>query len=391
MRLSRTFQTRAAAAFLVATGCALASRSACAQTAPSPSQTLPEARTHFERGIALFRDRDLDAALAEFLRAYQLSDRPSVLFNISATYQALHRYPEALDTLRRYLANPNGDARQRVAAERALRELEALVAHVRIAVIPADAVVTLDGRTLENTVSEIAVGPGQHVIEVTRDGFQSARQEWMIASGESRDVRFELVPIPVVTIAPTPASPVVPEPAPPLRARLSVSGAPTNAVLDIDGSAHPASDVASMEPGPHRVSVSAPGMRGWHGDLALTDDRLRTLRVTLVPDHTGPGPGYFGAAAVVTGVLVGGAVVFGALTLQTDAEFQSRSQTDPDVDALASRGHAFATTADILGIGAVIAGAVAIVLFTRTEFTQRASHAEFVMQRMNPSLPHGPL
>lgn len=367
---------------------------ASAQATSGTAQSLSEARTHFERGIALFRQRDLAAALAEFLRAYDLSHRPSVLFNISATYQGLHRYPEALEALRRYMLTPSGNARQRAAAERALRELEALTAHLRIIAVPADASLTLDGRLVADSATDLVVGPGPHVIEGSHAGYQSTHEELMIASGESRVVRLELAVIapqdaePPITRRPQPASANLPR-----RGRLAITGAPTTATVAIDGVEHPAAEVAEVEPGTHSLTVSTRGMRAWSGDVVLTDDRPRSLQVSLVPEYTGPRPLYFGAAAVATGALAVGAIVFGTLTLQTDAQFQMRSQDDPDIDAIASRGRALAVTTDVFAVGALITGVLAVVLFTRTEFTRRASHAEFGISRpMVPtSLPHGQL
>src|SRR5690349_6581240 len=116
--------------------------------APTPA-ALEEARVHFERGVALFRAQDFNAALVEFQRAYEL-------FNISATYQAMHRYPEALDALRQFRASPSAtNPRQRAEADRAFAELSALVARLRLQVTPAEATVVVDGRAQEGAQSEL--------------------------------------------------------------------------------------------------------------------------------------------------------------------------------------------------------------------------------------------
>ena len=116
------------------------------RAASAQSDPLEEARVHFERAVGLFEAGDLRAALAEFERAYALSSRPSLLYNLGATHQALHEYPEAIDTLRRFLAATEGQrTRQRTEAERALRELEGLMARVHVVCDPPTATVTLDG------------------------------------------------------------------------------------------------------------------------------------------------------------------------------------------------------------------------------------------------------
>src|SRR6185503_20787563 len=86
-----------------------------AQPAPAPAPkvvappaenpaVVEEAKRHFEQGVALFNDGNYSAALAEFEAAYKTRPAPAVLYNIGLTQKALFRYPEAIDSLTRYLA-----------------------------------------------------------------------------------------------------------------------------------------------------------------------------------------------------------------------------------------------------------------------------------------------
>ncbi len=109
-----------------------------------------------------------DGALIEFQRAWELSQRASVLFNIAAACQALHRYADAIEALERFLANST-DIRQRRHAQRTLTELRSLIAFVRINTTPADATLNLDGHT-QSANGELTVGPGTHRVEAARSG-----------------------------------------------------------------------------------------------------------------------------------------------------------------------------------------------------------------------------
>lgn len=161
-------------------------RVASAQTDP-----LEEARVHFERAVGLFEAGDLRAALAEFERAYALSSRPSLFYNLGATHQALHEYPEAIDALRRFLAATEGPrTRQRTEAERALRDLEGLMARVHVVCDPPTATVTLDGRPARGDV--LSVGPGRHVLEATAPQRVTQRVEVTVASGDDTFLRLVL-------------------------------------------------------------------------------------------------------------------------------------------------------------------------------------------------------
>ena len=271
---------RAAAAALL--GLTLAATPASAQEA-APS---PEARVHFDRAVALFESGDASGALAEFQRAYELSGRASVLYNIGASHQALHDYPRAIEALRRFLAA--GDARpgpQRELAARALRQMEPLVARLRLVREPAGVAVTVDGRAAPS--DEVTVGPGTHAVAATAPGHQPALVEVTVVSGDDREVRLALTPVP--PLAPLP---VVAPPAPPPR----------------------------------------------------------------------QGRAPFWSMVITGGALGLGASITGVLAVAAQRDYASRRVDDPTAPALASRGRALAVTADVLALGALGAGATALVL-----------------------------
>jgi hypothetical protein len=98
MKRTRTEQLRAVGVslLLVVLSCALPS---AAQT-PSERAT---ARSHFDRGLALAKASDYEAALREFERAYAVVPHYSVLYNIAQAQLALGRTAEAGQSFRRYL------------------------------------------------------------------------------------------------------------------------------------------------------------------------------------------------------------------------------------------------------------------------------------------------
>lgn len=162
-----------------------------ARVAGAQTDSMGEARVHFERAVGLFEAGDLRAALVEFERAYSLSSRPSLLFNLGATHQALHEYPEAIDALRRFLAATEGQrTRQRSEAERALRQMLPLMARVRVVCEPATATVTVDGRVATGEL--LNVGPGRHVIEANAPERVTQRVEVTVASGDETSLRLVL-------------------------------------------------------------------------------------------------------------------------------------------------------------------------------------------------------
>ena len=84
-----------------------------ADTAPEGDSSDEAARVTYELGRAAFDAGDFEQALGHFRRAYELSPRVQLLFNIGTTADRLQRNEEALEALEEYLERapdaPNAD------------------------------------------------------------------------------------------------------------------------------------------------------------------------------------------------------------------------------------------------------------------------------------------
>jgi tetratricopeptide (TPR) repeat protein len=77
-----------------------------AVAAPHPAQaqeTDERARFHFQAGRSYFDTGEYEAALREFERAYALSKRPALFYNISLVHERMGQLEKAVEYLRRYL------------------------------------------------------------------------------------------------------------------------------------------------------------------------------------------------------------------------------------------------------------------------------------------------
>lgn len=83
-----------------------------------------EARSHFDAGYAYFQEARYDDALREFERAYELSPRPALLFNMSQCYERLGRLDEAIRYLEQFISTTPPPA-DRAFQERRLSNLRA--------------------------------------------------------------------------------------------------------------------------------------------------------------------------------------------------------------------------------------------------------------------------
>jgi tetratricopeptide (TPR) repeat protein len=87
--------------------------------APAPPAADQEARTSFEAGKAAYDEGEYAVALVQFERAYALSKRSLLLYNIGLAHDRLQHEERALESFEAYLeAHPNdersADARARV-------------------------------------------------------------------------------------------------------------------------------------------------------------------------------------------------------------------------------------------------------------------------------------
>jgi tetratricopeptide (TPR) repeat protein len=92
---------------------------------PSQDELTREARTFFERGLAMYRRRRYEAAMAAFTAAYNFARLPEVIYNIAVTSERLGRTQDAIDYYREYARSLPRDGAERAIIERRVRELRA--------------------------------------------------------------------------------------------------------------------------------------------------------------------------------------------------------------------------------------------------------------------------
>lgn len=186
--------TRWAAAAAALIGLAL-SQPAAAEQAP-----MAEARERFGRGVELYETGDYSAALAEFMRTYELRPHWALLLNIAQCYGNLGRYGEALRYLERYLEEGGDEvpSQRRHEVEAEIERLRSFIAHVSVSVNVDGATISVDDREVGTAPLEepILVRSGLHVIDARHPGYRSARQEVVVAGGTTPPpVELHLEPI----------------------------------------------------------------------------------------------------------------------------------------------------------------------------------------------------
>jgi hypothetical protein len=200
--------------------CAMLLASAATAAAEPTEADRARARTLFDAGVAALRAENYPDALAAFEQSWQLNPRPLVMYNIAMCRRALFDYPAAIGSFGTYLEVAAGTSEpedRQADARTQIAELERLVGQVALAVEPAGARVLVDGREVGTTplAEPLRVGPGQHVIEVRRDGYEELRREVTVEQGERVELVATLAPA-QATVEPPVVGPVPPPPVEPL-------------------------------------------------------------------------------------------------------------------------------------------------------------------------------
>ncbi len=179
-------------------GLALALAPVGVEAQDPPSSDPPnvvQAREHLDRGTALLEQGNYDAALVEFMRAYDLVGehpaRPLILFNIARAHERLFRYDQALQYYSRFLEEAPADQPRRGEVQGTIAALEGLLATVQITSnVPAE--VWVDDREVGTSPGTVRIPGGSHVVLLRAEGYQDSRQQIQIAARETRALTFNL-------------------------------------------------------------------------------------------------------------------------------------------------------------------------------------------------------
>lgn len=237
-------------------------------------ETLEKARQLFEAGVGAYTTGRYRAAIQAFEQAYELVDRPGLVFSIAQTHRKLYfidRKPGhvaiAIRNYKEYLRDvPEGG--RRADAVEALAQLEPIAGNLEAAgdLVPLDdtppetrvvvtsptpgAMVSLDGAAPKPTPFTAVLTPGPHRVRVEADGFVAADRNLQVPAEAVTALDIPLVGKP---------------------GRIRVDG-PSGAQVTVDGTLEgilPLAEPVRVEAGTHRVRVALAGHQEHTVDLRL--------------------------------------------------------------------------------------------------------------------------
>lgn len=190
---------------------------------------LKRAREAYAAGQMLYNQGSFAEAVARFEEANTLAPRAGNLFNIGRCYEQLKETPKALKAYREYL-RLSPDAKEKSEVDSAILQLEAQLRQrgVQQVVVRAEperkARVRIDGRDAGFAPVVVELSRGVHAIEVSAEGFSTARQSVNVSLEHASDLSFTLERLAGAPFADDWKPPPLPPPTP--SPSLDVGGAP---------------------------------------------------------------------------------------------------------------------------------------------------------------------
>ena len=178
----------------------LSGRSAPAGTGKDAKQDDPamaEAVERFETGVAFFDEEKYDAALAEFLKSYELVPNPALLYNIGICFYETDRLVEALEKFDLFLEEKGKSMKAglRKEVEGYIADIEGRIGHIEVACSEDGALVKIDEvKTFRTPLAEpIPLETGFHNLVVKMAGFETYVTEFSLATKETKSISVILV------------------------------------------------------------------------------------------------------------------------------------------------------------------------------------------------------
>ena len=213
------------------------------------------AKEHFRIGLRYYDSERWELAVKEFLRAWELSRRPPLLFNIAKTYERLNDAGRATAFYRQYLKGQPA-IEERAEIEASVLRLAKRVHLLTVRANPPGSEIRIDDeRVGAAPLVDWPLTAGIHTIEARHDGYYPTVKEVDLAGGAASAVTLDpRRDAPAPTVAADPSRVATPQRPPDLQR----SPSPTPAAL---GTAPPPSQPAApptLAPGPAFAPTTPP-------------------------------------------------------------------------------------------------------------------------------------
>lgn len=141
---------------------------------------------------------DYEGLLVDSRDEFRLSKNETLRYKIAVCLDNLGKLAEARNEYQLFLKNaPSPSEREVTIVQNCLTRIDPQVALLKLAVSPEGSTVNIDGQPVEGVAPfsiPWAIEPGDHLVEVSFEGYENHRQQVSIEPGETGEVQVALEP-----------------------------------------------------------------------------------------------------------------------------------------------------------------------------------------------------
>ncbi|MBA2663533.1 MAG: PEGA domain-containing protein [Bradymonadaceae bacterium] len=233
-------------------------------------EQMAEAREHFLNGRKLYESAEYLAAAESFRKAYELSNRTELLYNVGQAYRLADRLEEAEKYFQEYLTEQPDAANAEEVVETIIEIQQAMAARMASVAVqsePGQRSVFVDNEKEARCKSpcNLSLTPGTYTIHVRDEGWITASQKVSVNSGDKSQLNFRLEKNVV-------------------KGALVLHTDVRQGLLRVAPSIErtlPLSEPLRLEPGLHQVEITS-GSRGhWRGQITIEPDATTEILVPM--------------------------------------------------------------------------------------------------------------
>jgi tetratricopeptide (TPR) repeat protein len=167
--------------------------------AESTSAHEQQAAAHFERGVELYREGSLDAALVEFERAYELIPNYRLLYNLGQIQAERHEYATAVRLFEQYLTAGGSELSEerRGEVQREMDKLRGRVSYLFVESNVDGARLFVDDAPVGTLplASPVPINAGVSNVRLEKPGYLPTHYRLKVAGGERPRLSLTLVEV----------------------------------------------------------------------------------------------------------------------------------------------------------------------------------------------------
>jgi len=157
---------------------------------------IEKAKKHFDEGVRLYQSGVFSLALEEFKKSYKVRPHWELHYNIGLCYYMMGDYLNAKREFDTYLEEGKENVKPEIAKQiqEVLQNIMTMICEILLEIDVEGAAIRIDGAEIgfSPMSSPIEVKPGEHLIEIVKEGYLPYRNLFVADKGEKRTLIVKL-------------------------------------------------------------------------------------------------------------------------------------------------------------------------------------------------------